>query len=247
MSSGTMDKQGTSEGGRRRRTPPATTSSRTRQGGSVAGRAKNAAEAVVDKVRTPSRVTEKETPIASGARAADASPLEEAAAKHMGVSHEWRAINQGRVPAAIGGILAVLPFGDGTTASRSAMRNERLSAVDRPILTGALTTIEDEQSPRGPGGAQSFESRARALEDAVIASRFRGAAPARRRPGPTCPRRADLIAARRMRRRSCVGLLRGAAWRSAAARRAPRQQLVRGTEPAREGARRTPGVDPIGG
>jgi hypothetical protein len=53
-----------------------------------------------------------------------------------------RAINGVVCLLVIGGLLTVLPFGDGIAASR-AKRKERLSPVDRAINASALTTIED--------------------------------------------------------------------------------------------------------
>lgn len=55
----------------------------------------------------------------------------------------WRAITGLGCFLAIGGLLTVLPFADGTAASRSAKRMERLSSIDRAIRTSALAMVED--------------------------------------------------------------------------------------------------------
>src|SRR6185503_6859584 len=56
---------------------------------------------------------------------------------------------------AIGGFLAVLPFGDGTTASRSAKRRERLSTVDRAPCTppGGADRLRPVVACRGAAAA----------------------------------------------------------------------------------------------
>ena len=91
----------------------------------------------------------------------------------------WRAISGLGCVLAIGGLLAVLPFGDGTAAARSAKRKERLSTVDRAIRSSALKTIEDGRDifRFDTFGDEAFWGDALKLHEAIQGANLGGVGP----------------------------------------------------------------------
>jgi len=91
----------------------------------------------------------------------------------------WRAISGLGCVLAIGGLLAVLPLGDGTAAARSAKRKEALSTVDRAIRSSALTTIEDGRDifRFDTFGDEAFWGDALKLHEAIQGANLGGVGP----------------------------------------------------------------------